>query len=188
MDMLGSVAPKSSQLNFDDFIGGQSKTIQITKMAGASGEQPIAISYEGDNGKPYMPCKSMRRVLIHCWGGDGHQYVGRWMTLYGDPDVKFGGLAVGGIRISHLSHITETITMALSATKASRKPFTVKPLIIPETPTLDDMLSDITTAPTTSGLEFKFKAAYKMFSDKESREKLTVAKDKRKTELGEANA
>lgn len=127
-DMLKTIAPKSDQLNFDDFAAGQSKTIKVTKVSGITGEQPIAIGYEGDNGKPYMPCKSMRRVLVNCWGPDGHQYVGRSMTLYGDPKVKFGGLEVGGIRISHLSHIKDTVTLALTATKASRKPFTVKPL------------------------------------------------------------
>jgi len=127
-DMLRSVEPKSNQLNFDDFVAGQTKTIKITKVSGVAGEQPIAINYEGDNGKPYMPCKSMRRVLVHCWGADGHAYVGRTLTLYGDPTVKFGGLAVGGIRISHMSDIQEQVTMALTATKASRKPFTVKPL------------------------------------------------------------
>lgn len=186
VDMTKTVEPKSSQINYDDFPAGQSKTIKITKVSGVSGEQPIAINYEGDNGKPYMPCKSMRRVLVNCWGIDGHAYVGRYLTLYGDPSVKFGGLAVGGIRISHMSHIPETVTMALTATRASRKPFTVQPLEIPSEipkPSLDDALSDIATAPTAEGLEFKFKAAYKAFKDEESRAKLVAAKDKRKEEL-----
>jgi hypothetical protein len=50
------------------------------------------------------------------------------MTLYRDPTVKFGGFETGGIRISHLSHIDKPTTMALTATRASRKPFTVQPL------------------------------------------------------------
>lgn len=129
-DMLQTIIPKSDQANYDDFVGGQTKTIKVTKVTGVSGDQPIAINYEGDNGKPYKPCKSMRRVLVHCWGTNGHDYVGRSMTLYGDPTVKFGGVAVGGIRISHLSHIKNETTMALTATKASRKPFTVKPLSV----------------------------------------------------------
>lgn len=49
--------------------------------------------------------------------------------------------------------------------------------------TLDDMLTDISIAPTAEGLEFKFKAAYKAFSDAESRGKIVAAKDKRKEEL-----
>ena len=50
-DMHATVIPKSDQLNFDDLSTGQTKTIKITKVSGKSGDQPIAISYENDNGK-----------------------------------------------------------------------------------------------------------------------------------------
>lgn len=181
-DMLQTIIPKSDQLNFDDLAAGQTKTIKITKVSIASGEQIIAINYEGDNGRPYMPCKSMRRVLVNCWGSDGTQYAGRSMTLYGDSKVKFGGMEVGGIRISHLSHISEPRTMALTATKTSRKPFTVHPLVDGK-PNLDDMLADIATVPTLDGLKFKHGVAYKAHTDKDSRAKIDAAKDKRKDEL-----
>ena len=72
----------------------------------------------------------MCRALVAAWGADSAQYVGRSLTLYCDPSVKWGGMAVGGIRISHMSHIPEAITMALTVTKGSKKPFTVKPLIV----------------------------------------------------------
>jgi hypothetical protein len=129
-DLSTTVAPKSDQLNSDSLIGGP-LTIKITKVSAdpSSVEQPILINYAGDDGKPFKPCKSMRRCLINVWGKDGSKYVGRSMTLYRDPEVQFGGLKVGGIRISHVSHIDAPITMALTATRASRKPFTVKPLI-----------------------------------------------------------
>jgi len=51
-----------------------------------------------------------------------------------------GGAEVGGIRISHMSHMTKPVTMALTATRANRKPFVVKPLVAqkePETPRTD---------------------------------------------------
>jgi len=127
-DLSLTIDPKSDQLNADDLIGGP-RTILVTRVSGRdTAEQPIAINFEGDNGKPYLPCKSMRRVLVQVWGKDGNQYPGRSMTLYRDPAVKFGGLEVGGIRISHMSHLDEPKTMALTATRASRKPFTVRPL------------------------------------------------------------
>ena len=50
--------------------------------------------------------------------------------------VKFGGLEVGGIRISHMSHMNGEMTMALTATRAVRKPFTVKPLAVAARPLL----------------------------------------------------
>lgn len=129
-DLSQTITPKSDQLNADDLIAGP-RTITITKVAGRpnSPEQPIAISFEGDAGKPYLPCKSMRRVLVHLWGNNGEAFVGRCMTLYRDPSVQFGGLAVGGIRISHMSDIDEPVTMALTATRQSRKPYTVRPLV-----------------------------------------------------------
>lgn len=127
-DLRKTIVPKSDQLNFDDLIGGRTLTIKVTKVTGTDGDQPISIHFEGDNGKPYKPCKSMRRVLIQVWGDKAEAFVGRSMTLYGDPTVKFGGAEVGGIRISHVSGIDKDMTMALTATRASRKPYTVKPL------------------------------------------------------------
>lgn len=130
MDMTQTIAPKSDQLNFDDFLAGSSITIKITDVKGAADpQQPVSIHYEGDKGKPYKPCKSMRRVLVAVWGVDGKSYIGKSMTLYGDPKVVFGGIAVGGIRISHMSDISEPKTMALTTSKANKKPFTVQPLV-----------------------------------------------------------
>ncbi|HET8612978.1 MAG TPA: hypothetical protein VFL92_09460, partial [Sphingomonas sp.] len=57
-------------------------------------------------------------------------YVGRAMTLYRDPEVQFGGMKVGGIRISHMSHIDGEQSMALTATRAQRRLFKVRPLRI----------------------------------------------------------
>src|SRR6185312_4825526 len=128
MNMMETVAPKSSQLNADDLIGGPI-TIRITKVSGTgNNDQPVAVSFDGDNSKPFLPCKSMRRVMITVWGVDAAQYVGRSMTLYRDPKVIFGGMEVGGIRISHMSHIDRDMVMALTATKGKRAPYTVKPL------------------------------------------------------------
>lgn len=128
VDMADTIHPKSSQLNADDLIGGPI-TVRITKVARASeGDQPIAVNFDADGGRPYYPCKSMRRVMVAVWGADASQYAGRRMTLYRDPSVTWGGMEVGGIRISHMSGIDAPMTMALTATKKARKPFTVKPL------------------------------------------------------------
>lgn len=129
-DMSQTISPKSDQLNSDDLVGGPI-SIKVTRVSACNGNdvQPIAVNFEGDSGKPYKPCKSMRRVMVHVWGKDGAAYVGRSMTLYRDPTVTFGKIAVGGIRISHMSHIEASQTMALTASRASRLPYTVKPLV-----------------------------------------------------------
>lgn len=139
-NLLDTIIPKSDQLNSDDLIG-RTMTITVTAVSRTdSPEQPIALSFEGDNGKPFKPCKSMRRVLVNIWGPDGNAYAGRSMSLYRDDTVRFGGAEVGGIRISHMSHMTKAVTMALTATRANRKPFVVKPLVAqkePEAPKTD---------------------------------------------------
>lgn len=128
-DMLATVVPKSDQLNFDDLIGGKTLTITVTAVKVSAGtEQPCTINFKGDNGKPYKPCKMMRRALIELWGEDSQKYIGRSMTLYGDPTVRFGGGEVGGIRISHMSDIDGKKTLMLTVSKANKKPYVIQPL------------------------------------------------------------
>jgi hypothetical protein len=72
----------------------------------------------------------MLDVLARCWGADAKQWVGRKVTLYNDPDVMFGKDRVGGVRVSHLSHIdgTQTVNIRASGRGRSPKPWKVEPL------------------------------------------------------------
>lgn len=135
IDMTDFIKPKSNQLNADDLIGGPI-TIRIAKVTASneSAEQPVAVFYEGDGGKPYLPCKTCRRIMVAAWGPDASKYAGRSMTLYRDPKVVFGGMAVGGIRISHMSHIDGDMTLAITMSKAKRAPTTIKPLATQQLP------------------------------------------------------
>jgi hypothetical protein len=129
MDLSNTIQPKSDQLNADDFIATGPITVTITDVkAGTDPNQPVSIFFKNDNGKPYKPGKSMRRVLVSVWGKDAKAYIGQSMTLYREPEVMYSGIKVGGIRISHMSNIEQPITLALTASKTSRKPFTVQPL------------------------------------------------------------
>jgi hypothetical protein len=128
IDMAAFVIPKSDQLNADDLIAGP-RTVRIERVSGSGNpDQPVNVHFEGDGGKPFRPCKSMRRVMIAAWGADAAQYPGRSMTLYRDPKVAFGGMEVGGIRISHMTHIERDLNMALTVTKAKRQPYRVQVL------------------------------------------------------------
>lgn len=129
-DMTATIAPKSDQMNADDLIAGP-RTITVTRVTVNPGaEQPVDVFFEGDGGKPFRPGKSMRRVLVAVWGPDPAAYAGRSITLYRDPEVTWGGMAVGGIRISHMSHMDGPMVLALTATKKARKPFRVEPLVV----------------------------------------------------------
>lgn len=118
---------KSDQLNADDLLGGD-LTITVTSVRIGTSDQPVIIGYEGDNGKPYRPCKSMRKVLIFAWGENGNAWIGKSMTIYNKKDVKFGGVEVGGIRISHMSDIQSDIKISLTATRGKKEPHMIKKL------------------------------------------------------------
>jgi hypothetical protein len=127
MDISATTEPKSDQQNFDDYIGGP-KTVTITEVKQGSTEQPVEIHLVEFPGRPYKPSKSMRRVLVTAWGVEALEYGGREMTLYGDATVKFGPNVVGGIKISHLSHIPKAFSVNLTTSRGKREPFTVQPL------------------------------------------------------------
>ena len=126
-----TIAPKSDQLNADDLIAGPMVVKIMAVKRGATTEQPIDLAIDGDR-QPYKPCKSMRRVMIAAWGDDGREWVGRSMKLYCDPTVKFGGVKVGGIRISHMSGIDTKLCVMLTTTRSKRSEYTVEPLQSPK--------------------------------------------------------
>lgn len=126
-DMTRVIVPDSSQINADDLqTGPMTVTITEVKIKGGK-EQPVSIGLAGME-KVYRPCKSMARILVGAWGADSSKYIGRSLTLYCDPKVTWAGMAVGGLRISHMSDIDSAMTMALTATRGNKKPFTVRPL------------------------------------------------------------
>lgn len=131
MDLTETIAPRSDQLNADDLISGP-VTVTITAVKPGAAEQPVDIVIAEFPGRAYRPSKSMRRVIVSAWGPNSNEYIGRSLTLYRDPSITFGKDAVGGIRISHLSHIDKPLKLALTVTRGKRAPFTVQPLkVIP---------------------------------------------------------
>ena len=128
-NLRDTIIAKSNQLNADDIAGSMTITVTAVKR-GDSEEQPIDISYQGDNGRPYKPCKTMRRVLIKGWGENGAAWIGRSMTLFNEPSVKFGGVAVGGIRISHMTDIGNGLLLTPNASKGKKQSISIKPLVM----------------------------------------------------------
>jgi hypothetical protein len=128
----------------------------------------------------------MSRVLVAMWGPDAKAYVGRSMTLYRDPNVKWGGLAVGGIRISHMSDIAEAKTMALTETRANRKPFTVKPLKVAEPATAAGLAAARDVIANAGSLD-ELRLAWISKAMAPFREQLQTALDERKEALSRAD-
>jgi len=121
-----SIVPKSDQLNADDLVTGPI-TVTITTVKRGDREQPIIVEIEGH--RPYKPCKTMRRVLIAVYTDDPRNWIGKQLTLYCDPEVTWAGVKVGGIRISHVSGITEPKTFLLTQTRGKKSEVVIYPIV-----------------------------------------------------------
>lgn len=120
--------PRSDQWNADDFVGGP-RTFTIAGVKPGGAEQKYDIELVEGEGRVWRPPLTVLRLLIAAWGDDATVWVGRRVTLYRDPTIKFGRDAVGGIRVSHLSHIDKPLTVALTETRGKRAAHTVQPLV-----------------------------------------------------------
>lgn len=118
IDLSDTITAKSDQLGADDLLGGPI-TVQITGVSKVGGDQPVEVAISGGH-RPWKPCKTMRRLCVHAWGSDGAGWIGKWVTLYRDDTVRFGGSDVGGIRVSAMSGIDRAIRVALAATKGKK--------------------------------------------------------------------
>ena len=123
-DFSKTIIPKSDQLNADDLVSSPI-TIRITEVKTGTNDQPCIIRFEGDQGRPYKPNKSMRKLIISQWGSEGNNWVGKYLTLYRDPTVKWAGEEVGGIVISGMSDIEKNFKLGLNVTRGRKKAFPV---------------------------------------------------------------
>ena len=148
MDITESLAANSQQQNADEYLAGP-KTVTVSEVKKGSAEQPVDVHLVEFPGKPFKPAKSVRRVLAAAWGTDASQWAGRRLTIYCDPEVRYAGKAVGGLRVSHVSHIDKPVTVALTVTRGKREPFTVKPLAAPATYTPSQDWHELMASATT---------------------------------------
>lgn len=122
-----SCKPKSDQINADDLIGG-SIDVTIVSVGKGTTEQPIVVGISGGH-QPYKPSKSMRRVLLSLFSSDPKEWIGKQLRLFCNADIKFGGLRVGGIQISHAS-IEAKVVLLLTIARGKRIEFVIEPMPI----------------------------------------------------------
>ena len=118
-DVTPFLTAKSDQLNADDLVGGPITVRVISARITGGTEQPVTVEIDGGH-RPWKPCKTTMRVLAALWGSAPSAWVGRTIRLYRDPTVKYGGVEVGGIRISGMSHIDGPKKITLAASKKSK--------------------------------------------------------------------
>lgn len=146
MNLAESIIPKADQINADDLIA-EPRMVTITAVTKGNAEQPVnVVTEEFGSGRPYKPSKSMRRVLVAAWGTDSANYVGRQLVLFRNPKIRFGPDEVGGIQISHMSHIDGPLSIALTVSRGKRAPFTVQPLTPQKDTSGRDWLTELAQA------------------------------------------
>jgi len=130
LDLSDTIQPKSDQLNADDLLAGP-LDVTVASVRRVADDQPVLVHLH-ETDRPWKPCKTVRRVLVALWGADGEAWVGRRARLFNDPRVTWGGQRVGGIRVSHLSHIDGRKVVLVSVKRGKREPVTIEPM--PEAP------------------------------------------------------
>lgn len=126
-DITDTLAPKSDQLDAVDLVQGP-RTFTVESVVVKPGtDQPVSVTLRGFP-RVWRPGKNMRRVLGELWGNESAAWTDRSVTLYCDPAVRFGGETVGGIRISHMSHIDGPKKATIIPTRGKSAQWPVKPL------------------------------------------------------------
>lgn len=185
LDLSTTIAANSDQLGAEDFLAGP-RLVTIDRVTKGTADQPVNIHLTEFPGRPFRPCKSMRRVLVAAWGKEAATYTGRRLMLFNDPSVRFGGSAVGGVRISAMSDISSRLTLALTVTRGKKAAYQVEPLpdlppaIAPET--VDEIHTRITNATTIEQLT-SISAELKTTNLGVHRDNLLNAWSRRKSEL-----
>lgn len=180
MDLSPTTQANSEQVNAEDLIAGP-RTVTITGVKKGTADQPVFIDLAEFPGRTFRPAKSVRRVLVAAWGPDSSAYIGRKLTIFNDPTVRWAGQEVGGVRISAMSHIDKPLTVALTVSRGKRAPFTVQPLA-DGTQVLEAVLNDIQNATSIPALKTAWDVAgtRKM----QGHPDVIAATNKRKAELG----
>ena len=194
IDMDLVTAAKSDQFNAVDLpTEPQLFTIESVKVK-AGEEQPVEITLVGHK-KLFRPCKTMSRALKFVWGRDGKKYAGKSLTLFCDPNVRFGADKTGGVRIHAMEGLEKPVAVPVNLSRKKAGVYIVQPLKVehpqapaPITETTTDtpavIAEQIQNAATMADLVAIWKAAAPTRRDyPEHVEALTQLKDAKKAEL-----
>ena len=129
IDITSTMVGKTDQLNAYDLMSGpQTIRIRDVKKDERNPQQPLLVYFDDDDGKPWKPALTVRRILGLVWGLDASKWIGLHCTIWCDPKVRFGNADVGGIRVSHMEGLSKPRTLNLATAQNARGNFTVQPL------------------------------------------------------------
>lgn len=139
--MKVTAEPRSDQWNADDFVGSP-RTFTIAGVKPGTAEQKYDIDLVEGEGRAWRPPLTMLRLLISAWGDEASEWIGRRVELYRDDSVRFGSDAVGGIRVSRMSHLpgNKPFEVKLTSSRGKRASVRVEPL--PELSRVDQLKAE----------------------------------------------
>jgi hypothetical protein len=161
LDVSDTIVAKSDQLNADDLIGGP-LVGRIVKVSRTGSDQPIDVHLDTWP-KPWRPSKTDRRVLVGLISSNANEWVGRSVELYRDPAVRFGGEAVGGIRVRALSGLKGEARISLAVSKGKKATTVIRPLVAVEpkpAPTFEERRADLARLVSERGMVDDVDAAH----------------------------
>lgn len=129
VDIRAATKPKSDQLNYENYLTGP-QTYTVAKVTPGDRDHPVFIHMLECPATPYKPSKGMLKCISkpEGWGDKSSKWVGKLITLYGDPTVIYGGVEVGGIKVQAMSDIDSDYETLISARRGVRKPHLIKKL------------------------------------------------------------
>jgi len=125
---------KTDQWNNEDFAAG-SRVFTISHVTEGKEQTPYDIHFTDGDDKCWRPSNGMLEVLFRIWGDEAKAWAGHQVELYQDAAVKVGAMVTGGIRIRAISHIDKPMSPVITVSRGTRKPYTVKPLVVAPAPT-----------------------------------------------------
>jgi hypothetical protein len=150
MDVSTAIQAKSDQLNAIDLAGGP-VTVRILEVREGNADQPVNIVTDvfGPS-RPFKPSKTVLRVLVAGWNTtDTTAWIGRSVTLYRDPAVRWAGEQVGGIRVSAMTHLDNPLALMLPTSKGKTAKSTIA--VLPDAAPERDWLSELQLAANDVG-------------------------------------
>ena len=95
----------SEVVRFVDLIDKGDVTVKIKsvkkgKVTGSGGKASSKglITFENAE-KPLAAGATILASIAQLYGADTRAWVSKWITLYADPNVSFGGVKCGGVRV-----------------------------------------------------------------------------------------
>ena len=149
-----AIEPKSDQQNAVDYLTGA----RVFTVAGTSDyldekrRPKVAIHLVEAPDRPFKPSATNLRLMVIGWGQDDATWTGRRIKLDLDPEVRFGGEKVGGIRVVALSNMEQPFTAKLPTTRGKKAEFRVEKLDDAVPMASDEQIAAVLEWLTTKGL------------------------------------